>query len=249
VQALRRFHVVDPDTLDAAGRRALDARFLDPSAVLSVPIDPTHATPSAKVHPLYADALRETEHTTHLSVVDADGMVVTLTTTLSASFGSKVMVPATGALLGNAVASFSTSGDNLPVAGRRTTSSMAPTLLLAGDRPVLVLGTPGGDTIPSTLALLVTRLVDQHLALDAAVDAPRIHQSFVPDLLRYEAQRELAKPILSELAAEGHHLMRSWASQGDASVILLDDPGGPAGYADPRDGAGLALAAAPSANP
>jgi gamma-glutamyltranspeptidase/glutathione hydrolase len=243
-QALRRFYVVDPDALDEAGRHALNARFLDPAELLAVPIDPAHATPSERVHPLYADALRELEHTTHVSVIDADGMVVSLTTTLSASFGAKVMVPASGVLLGNAVASFSSMGDNQPVAGRRTTSSMAPTLVLENGAPRLVLGTPGGDTIPSTLALLVTRLVDFHDPLDAAVDAPRIHHGFVPDYVRFEAARPLPAALRAGLEAKGHKFFRSFLAQGDASVILAGEPDGTAfGYADPREGPGLALAA------
>jgi gamma-glutamyltranspeptidase/glutathione hydrolase len=247
-QALRRFHVVDPDALDEPGRRAMHARFLDPAALLAVPVDPAHATPSSKVHPLYAEALRELEHTTHLSVVDADGLVVALTTTLSASFGAKLMVPGAGVLLGNAVGSFSSSGDNQPAPGRRTTSSMAPTLVLANEEPRLVLGTPGGDTIPSTLSLLVTRLLDQQRPLDAAVDAPRLHHGFVPDGVRYEAARPPAAALLGELEARGHRLLPSWASQGDASVVAISR-GVPYGYADPREGPGLALAAHLSPTP
>ncbi len=248
-QALRRFSVVDPDALEPAARDALVARFLDPEALAAVPIDPEHATPSERIHPLYADALRELEHTTHVSAVDADGMVVSLTTTLSASFGAKVMVPATGVLLGNAVASFSSMGDNLPLPGRRTTSSMAPTLVLREGRPLFVLGTPGGDTIPSTLGLLVMRLVDERMPLDDAVDAPRVHHGFVPDAVRYEAARPLPKDVLDALKAKGHRLNRSRAAQGDASVIALTTgPLNEAGYADPREGPGLALAAkAPAA--
>jgi len=241
-QALRRFQVVDPDSQTEAQRRALLARFLDPAELLAVPVDPLHATPSASVHPLYADALRELEHTTHLSVVDATGMVVSLTTTLSASFGAKIMVPETGVLLGNAVGSFSSSGDNQPVAGRRTTSSMAPTLLLDHGAVVAVLGTPGGDTIPSTLALLVTRLAAHGMALDEAVDAPRLHHGFVPDRVRYEAARSPAKALLAELEQKGHKLHRSFASQGDVSALVLSGEKA-FGYADPREGPGLALAA------
>jgi gamma-glutamyltranspeptidase/glutathione hydrolase len=245
-QALRRFHVVDPDALDETGRRALIARFLDPESLCAVPVDPARATPSERVHPLYADALRELEHTTHLSVVDASGMVVSLTTTLSASFGAKIMVPATGVLLGNAVASFSSMGDNQPVPGRRTTSSMAPTLVLEHGRARLVLGTPGGDTIPSTLSLLVTRLVDFHEPLDAAVDAPRVHHGFVPDAVRYEAARPLPSLVRAALEAKGHKLFRSFLAQGDASVIAVGEGAeGAFGYADPREGPGLALAAKP----
>ncbi|HEV8549390.1 MAG TPA: gamma-glutamyltransferase, partial [Polyangiaceae bacterium] len=241
-QALRRFHVIDPDAQSEAERHVLAARFLDPAELLAVPVDPAHATPSSKVHPLYGDALRELEHTTHLSAVDAGGMVVSLTITLSASFGAKIMVPELGVLLGNAVGSFSSSGDNQPVPGRRTTSSMAPTLVLEHGAVLYVLGTPGGDTIPSTLGLLLERLLVHALPLDQAVDAPRIHHGFVPDQVRYEAARPLPKPLLEELTKKGHALYRARSSQGDVSAIALS--GGEAfGYADPREGPGLALAA------
>jgi len=241
-QAERRLSIIDPDALSPEARDTHLALLLDPTKLLRVPVDPAHATPSARVHPLYDDALRETEHTTHLSVVDAEGMVVSLTTTLSASFGARRMAAGTGVLLGNAVASFSSIGENQPVPGRRTTSSMAPTLVLLGGKPVLVLGTPGGDTIPSTLALLVRRLIDRKQPLDAAVDAPRMHHGFVPDSVRYESARPPPLAVLDGLKALGHHLSPSGAAQGDANCILID--GGTAyGYADRRESGGLALAA------
>jgi gamma-glutamyltranspeptidase/glutathione hydrolase len=239
-QAVRRLSLLDPDALTEEDRRRREALLLDPDTLLAVPVDTARATPSASVHPLYREALRETEHTTHLSTADATGMVVSLTTTLSAPFGAKLMAPGTGVLLGNAVASFGSTGDNQPVPGRRTTSSMAPTLVLKGDAPLFVLGTPGGDTIPSTLTLLVRRLVDRGMPLDEAIDAPRYHHGFVPDSLRTEAARPLRKPRDAELAKLGHHLAPSWATQGDANCLLLQD-GVTYGYADPRDGEGLSL--------
>jgi gamma-glutamyltranspeptidase/glutathione hydrolase len=241
-QAVRRLSLLDPDALTEDERRKREHLLLDPATLLGVPLDPARSTPAASIHPLYRGALRETEHTTHLSTADASGMVVALTTTLSASFGAKVMAPGTGVLLGNAVASFGSVGDNQPAAGRRTTSSMAPTLVLSGDSPVLVLGTPGGDTIPSTLTLLVRRLVDRGRPLDEAIDAPRFHHGFVPDSVRTEAARPLSKPVEAELRALGHRLAPSWAAQGDANCLLLQG-GVTFGYADPRDGDGLSLAA------
>jgi gamma-glutamyltranspeptidase/glutathione hydrolase len=240
-QALRRLTVVSPDGVPPELQRSKVARFIDPSLLLAVPFDPAHATPSAKIDPLYPEALREAEHTTHLSVVDGDGMIVSLTTTLSASFGARVVAPGTGVLLNNAVASFSSTGENQPVAGRRTTSSMAPTLVLSSQKPVLVLGTPGGDTIPSTIASLVRNLVDRGMTLDDAIDAPRLHHGFVPDEVRYETKHLPPKEILAGLAKLGHRLRPSPVVQGDANCILLQD-GRAFGYADPREPSGSALA-------
>jgi len=240
-QALRRLTITDPGPGDTDEERSSVARFLDPQVLLEVPFDPNHATPSSKIHPLYPAALRETEHTTHLSVVDADGMIVSLTTTISASFGARIVAPGTGVVLNNAVASFSTVGDNQPVAGRRTTSSMAPTLVLAGGKPVAVLGTPGGDTIPSTIAALVLNLVDRGMTLDLATDAPRLHHGFVPHDVRYETARPPPPAILAGLKKLGHRIRPSPPVQGDANCLLIDDARA-YGYADPREPGGRAIA-------
>lgn len=240
-QALRRLTVVDPGAGNDDTERARLARFIDPTLLLAVPFDKSHATPSEKIHPLYPSALRETEHTTHLSVADADGMVVALTTTLSASFGARVVAPGAGIVLNNAVASFSSVGDNQPAAGRRTTSSMAPTLVLASGEPALVLGTPGGDTIPSTIASLIRNLIDRGMTLDQAVDAPRLHHGFVPDDVRYETKHPPPKELLTGLSKLGHSLRPSSIDQGDANCILVQD-GRAFGYADPREPGGRALA-------
>jgi gamma-glutamyltranspeptidase/glutathione hydrolase len=243
-QAFRRFAVVDPDAIGDAEREARIARFLDPARLFQTPIAAERATPSAAVHPLYAAALREAEHTTHLSVSDREGRVVSLTTTLSASFGAKMLVSGSGFILNNAVASFSSMGDNQPVASRRTTSSMAPTLVLRSGKPVLVLGTPGGDTIPSTLALLVRRLIDARMPLDEATDAPRLHHGFVPDRVRTEpdAEHALPAPLKSELGKLGHKLFVARFPQGDANCIAILDRHAFA-YSDPREPGGLAAAA------
>jgi gamma-glutamyltranspeptidase/glutathione hydrolase len=168
-------------------------------------------------------------------------MVVSLTTTLSASFGAKVTAPGTGILLNNSVASFSRTGPNQPAPGRRTTSSMAPTLVLDAGRVVLVLGTPGGDTIPSTIAQVLRHVVDHGLPLDEAVAAPRVHQSFFPDRARFERGHPLPASLLTELRALGHRFESSHLAMGDSNDLLLEEDRA-YGVADPRGG-GLARAA------
>ncbi|HEY3255426.1 MAG TPA: gamma-glutamyltransferase [Polyangiaceae bacterium] len=244
-QVERRFGVIDPDALSTSEAAQKRARWLDPNAWLGPsPIDPEHATPSASLRPPPGDSPIESEHTTHFSVVDAEGMVVSCTTTLSASYGAKLVLPSTGVVLNNSVASFASSGDNQPVGGRRTVSSMAPTLVLDGDEPVLALGTPGGDTIPSTIVQVLRHLVDHGESLSAAVDAPRIHHGFLPDLLRYERRNAPPADALRELTRRGHKLKPAGASIGDANEILIQGKLAWA-YADPRE-LGLALAAQPA---
>ncbi len=241
-QAERRFSVIDPDALSPEENAQKRARFLDPRTWLDkAPIDPEHATPSEKVHPLFADALREFEHTTHLSVVDASGMVVSLTTTLSGSYGAKIVAPGTGVVLNNSVASFASSGDNQAVGGRRTVSSMAPTLVLHDGEPILVLGTPGGDTIPSTIVQILRHVIDHGESLTKAVDAPRLHHGFVPDEVRYEPRNAPPAAVLAELAKRGHKLKKGRSAIGDANEILLVH-GIAYAYADARE-LGTALAA------
>jgi gamma-glutamyltranspeptidase / glutathione hydrolase len=249
-QAERRFGVADPDALSPADFQASLLRFVSPQALLErAPIDPARATPSARLAPFFPGAAGESEQTTHLSAVDEAGMVVSLTTTLSASFGAKITAPGSGIVLNNSVASFSRSGANQPAPGRRTTSSMAPSLLLDAGQVVLVLGTPGGDTIPSTIAQVLRNVVDHGMPLDLAVAAPRVHQGFLPDRARFETRRPLAAPLVAALKALGHDISGSHIAMGDSNDILLDDEQA-YGVADPRGG-GLAAAAtgAPNVTP
>jgi len=246
--AARRFGVVDPDSLTPAQRKERRDRWLDAKGLLArLPIDREHATPSAEVSPMYAAALKEIEaaHTTHFSVVDAQGMVVSCTTTLSAGFGAKIMAPGTGVVLNNSVASFSTAGDNLPTPGRRTLSSMAPALVLREGSPVLVLGSPGGDTIPSTVVQVLRNVVDYGMTIDEAVDAPRIHGSFAPDQVRDEHARPIPSSVKHALEKMGHHFSKKRIPIGDANNILVVD-GVAYGYADRREGG---LAAGPDKAP
>ena len=245
--AERRLAVTDPDRLTPAEQDRWRARWVDPLSLLSQEprVDRQHATPSSAIEGRYARGARESEDTTHFAVVDRDQNLVSCTTTLSAGFGAKIMAPGTGIVLNNSVAAFGTAGANLPEPGRRPTSSMAPTLVLARGRPVLVLGSPGGDTIPSTIVQVLRNLVDRGLSIDAAVEAPRIHHGFIPDEFRYEKQRPIAASVIAALEAMGHHVSRRRIPIGDANTILISD-GVAWAYADTREG-GLALAAGATA--
>lgn len=244
--AERRFHVIDPDALTLAEAERRRARWLNPRVLSGAhPIDPNRATSSSQIHPLFSEAT-ESEHTTHFSVVDRDGMAVSCTITLSAGFGAKLMSSSTGLVLNNSVASFSTEGENLPVGGRRTTSSMAPSVIYFGDRLGLVLGSPGGDTIPNTVVQVLRNVVDYGMTIDKAVVAPRIHHGFIPDAIRYERGRAIPMATRRALQKLGHRFSKNTTPIGDANNILI--AGEVAfGIADPREG-GLALAAKPPAS-
>jgi gamma-glutamyltranspeptidase/glutathione hydrolase len=238
-QADRLFGVVDPDTLPQTQHELRLAQWLAPDRWQKLsPIDPERATKNDEVTN-QATAWHESDQTTHLAVVDSTGMAVSLTTTLSSGFGSKVVTDS-GIVLNNSLGSFSGMGVNQPGPHLRTTSSMAPTLVDDAHGLRLVLGTPGGDSIPSTLLQLINLLVDYGVPLDAAIDAPRLHQSVhPPGNARSEYRRPIAGSLRVALERMGHHFTTPTAYMGHANCIVLAE-GVSYGYVDPREG-GLAL--------
>jgi gamma-glutamyltranspeptidase/glutathione hydrolase len=249
----RRSVGADPDQVDRAVVAPLLARLLDPGyhASRQPPIDPARATPSSKIVPIapLPPGAAESPETTHYSVVDAQGNVVACTTTLSAAFGAWVMVPETGVILSNAMGAFSPRGANVLAPGKRMASSMTPALLVQGGRTVAVLGSPGGDTIPGTVAQLVRNLVDDHLTLDQAIEAGRIHHQYLPDVVRLEKKRLPPAEVRAALARLGHRLEPSPLPLGDANCVLVDPVTSVAyGFADTRKG-GLALGPSSAAPP
>jgi gamma-glutamyltranspeptidase/glutathione hydrolase len=159
----------------------------------------------------------ESTETTHLSVVDAERNAVALTTTLEDDYGSKIVVPGAGFLLNNEMGDFNagpgltdTSGlvgtePNLAGPGKRMLSSMTPTIVVKGGRPHLVVGSPGGRTIPSTVLQVLLNVVDFGMNVQEAVDAPRFNHQWLPDAIKYE-RHGLSADTLEALAAKGHKL-------------------------------------------
>ncbi|MGE3671241.1 MAG: gamma-glutamyltransferase, partial [Polyangiaceae bacterium] len=238
----RRFDVVDPDTSERDPVKVRE-RWLDPMHWLTPhPIDPTKATPAADLHPLYTKAAQELEHTTHFSVADRDGMVVSCTTTLSAGFGAKYVVPGTGIVMNNSAGAFGSVGESTLKGGRRMTSSMTPTLVLRDGKPVLVLGSPGGDTIPNTVFQVLRNVVDYRLPLSVAVERGRLHHGFLPVVVRYERRKPPAPGVLDGLKALGHSISKKTIPIGDANNLMIID-GEYFGVSDSREGG---LAAAPT---
>jgi len=238
-QVDRLYSVVDPDTLSGDKNAQKLAQWLTPDRwAKRAPINPYKASRNDEVTK-ESSAAHESDQTTHFAVVDATGMAVSLTTTLSSGFGSKI-ITRTGIVLNNSLASFSGIGENRPAPYKRTVSSMAPTLIEDNSGLKLVLGTPGGDTIPSTLLQIINLIVDYGQSLDDAVDAPRIHQSILRRAnARYESRRPLPNAWRVELSRMGHHFVTPTSVMGHANSIAIVD-GKPYGYVDPREG-GLAL--------
>ncbi|HTV23328.1 MAG TPA: gamma-glutamyltransferase [Polyangiaceae bacterium] len=244
-QARRRYELIDPDSDPTGMAPAALAARLTPEALLALspPIELGRASTAAEVYIPERGLTAELPHTTHLSVVDAQGNAVSCTVTLSSSFGARYVVPGSGVVMNNSLGAFGGAGRNLPKPGRRMLSSMSPTLVLKGTgdgrEVAAVLGSPGGDTIPSTVAQVLRHLVNHHMSVDQAVEAPRLHHGFTPDEVRVESSRPFDAAVLAELEARGHRIVASSTPMGDANNIVVVDAVA-YGRADSREG-GLAL--------
>lgn len=146
-----------------------------------------------------AGQIKESEETTHLSVMDEAGNMVAVTTTLNNGYGSRTVVGGAGFLLNNEMDDFSVKpgvpnmygalgGEaNAIVPGKRMLSSMTPTLLLRKNKPYVVVGTPGGTTIPTSVYQAIVNLVDFNMNADDAINKPKFHHQWLPDEVMVEA--------------------------------------------------------------
>jgi gamma-glutamyltranspeptidase/glutathione hydrolase len=200
---------------------------------LAAGIDPLKATPSKEL----ADDIQlasEGPQTTHLSVVDREGTAVSLTYTLESGYGSRVVVPGAGFLLNDEMNDFAwlpgvtdSTGRigteaNQIVPGKRMLSSMCPTVLLRDERPVFVTGSPGGRTIINTVLCVLMNTIDFDMDAQTAVDAPRLHHQWLPDVIKIEAGLASRYPqAIEQLRRMGHAVAES-DQQGDAHSIALD---------------------------
>ena len=155
--------------------------------------------------------------TTHYSVVDAAGNAVAVTYTLNGSFGSGVTAVGTGVLLNNEMDDFSskpgapnnagllTSEQNAIAPGKRPLSSMTPTIVARGGKLFLVVGSPGGPTIISTVLQVIINVIDFQMNIQQAVDFPRFHHQWIPDKLRLERHGH-SQDTVERLRGRGHSL-------------------------------------------
>ncbi|HET7206456.1 MAG TPA: gamma-glutamyltransferase [Terriglobales bacterium] len=174
---------------------------------------------------------RESQNTTHYSVVDAQGNAVAVTTTLNDEFGSRVTAEGLGFLLNDEMDDFSSKPGapnlygliqgpaNAIGPGKRPLSAMTPTIVLKDGKLFLVLGSPGGPTIITTVANIVTGVVDYGLDIQQAVNAPRFHNQWEPDDILLEDR--ISPDTVHLLQSKGHKIeaRHSW---GDGECIQVD---------------------------
>ncbi len=194
---------------------------------------------------------RESEQTTHYSVVDRWGNCVSVTTTLNGGFGSFVAVDGAGFLLNNEMDDFSAKPGvpnmfgalgniaNEIQPGKRMLSSMTPTIIAKDGKPFMVIGTPGGTTIITTVMQVLCNVIDFQMNIQEAIDAPRIHHQWSPDQTYFE-RRGLSADTIEKLRAMGHEMIERRGTSGLAEGILFDSRTGMLHGATDSRGYGLA---------
>ena len=174
----------------------------------------------------------ESEETTHYSVIDKDGNSVSVTTTINSGYGSGITVTGAGFILNNEMDDFSSKPGvpnmfgligneaNAIEAYKRPLSSMTPTIVLKNNKPFLILGTPGGSTIITTVFQNILNVVTHNMNIKEAVDAPRFHSQWLPDQIDYE-KNSLSKKTANQLERLGHKTEKR-GYIGEANGIMID---------------------------
>jgi gamma-glutamyltranspeptidase/glutathione hydrolase len=206
-----------------------------------------HATPSTRIKP--GDPLPfESNETTHYSVMDGDGNVVSNTYTLNFSYGTGIVAAGTGILLNNEMDDFSAKpgvpnaygligGEaNAIEPGKRPLSSMSPTIVFKDGKPHFATGSPGGSRIITTTLQIIMNVVDHGMNIAAATAASRIHHQWLPDELRVELG--ISPDTLDLLSARGHRIKIGNAMGSTQTVMRVEQ--GFFGAADPRRAGALA---------
>jgi len=245
-EVMRRFfadrsqYLGDSDFVKVPVKGLLDPAYLRERRAS---IDRDHATPSDRINP-GKPAVREGTETTHYSIVDASGNAVAVTYTLNNGFGSGVTVPGLGFLLNDEMDDF-TSKPNSPnlfgliqgeanaiEPGKRPLSAMTPTIVVRDGKPFMVLGAPGGPRITTAVLQVLLNVIDFHMNIQDAVDAPRFHHQWKPDKLYLEPG--ISPDTVALLENMGHQVDNSLGVVLARINAILSDGGWLQGAADTR---------------
>ena len=240
----RNDYLGDPDFVTMPLKQMADPAF---AAAWRKTIDPLKPTSSKELvrpagflpPPPSVAPKHESTETTHFSVIDKDGNAVSSTYTLNALFGSGVTVPGLGFLLNDEMDDFASKTGvpnmmgliqgpaNAIAPGKRPLSSMTPTIVLKDGKVLLVLGSPGGSTIITTVANDIVSILDNGLNVQQAADAPRFHMQYLPD--RIDIEKKFPIPVAEDLKKMGYTVNRAgdfdeknpgvW---GDSEMIYVD---------------------------
>ena len=239
----RAEHLGDPDFYKVPMKQLVSPAYV---AQRMADYDSTKASVSTNVKP---GMIPESMETTHLSVIDANGNAVSVTTTLNGGYGCKTVVAGAGFLLNNEMDDFSVQpgvpnmygavggAANAIAPGKRMLSSMTPTIVLKNNKPFMVVGTPGGTTIITSVLQSIINVIDFGLSAEDAVYKPKFHHQWQPDEIMVE--KDFPKPIRSQLEAMGYKI-REVEAIGRTELILVKPNGKLDAIADKRGDDGVA---------
>ncbi len=241
----RSQHLGDPDFWPVPVAGLISKAYAES---LRATIDPARARPAAEI--AAGDPMPyESPETTHYSVMDRWGNVVSNTYTINFGYGSGIVAAGTGILLNNEMDDFSAKpgvpnaygllgGDANSVApAKRPLSSMTPTILFKDGKPLLATGSPGGSRIITTTLQIILNVVDHRMNIAAATAAPRVHHQWLPDELRVEAG--LSPDTIALLESKGHKVVVKNVMGSTQSILRADE--GFYGASDPRRQGALTL--------
>ena len=198
------------------------------------------ATPSSEVGKIIAQPKESTE-TTHISIVDKDGNAVAVTTTLNGLYGSKVVVSGAGFFLNNEMDDFSVKpgvpnmfgaigGEaNSIKPGKRMLSSMTPTIVMRNSKPFIIVGTPGGTTIPTSVYQSIVNVIDFKMNPSMAVNAPKFHHQWLPEIV--EVTTDFPETTIIDLEKKNYKIERI-SGIGRTEMIVIDENGNVTAVAD-----------------
>jgi gamma-glutamyltranspeptidase/glutathione hydrolase len=225
----RSEHLGDPDYYDVPQEWLTSKAY---GEQLAATIDMTKARDSTDVSP-GVEPTYESEDTTHFSIIDRDGNVVSNTYTLNFSFGSGIAVPGGGFLMNNEMDDFAAKpgvmnafgmlgGDaNAIDAGKRPLSSMTPTIVFAGGEPWFATGSPGGSRIITVVLQMIVNIIDHGMNIAEAANAPRMHHQWYPDVLFLEPG--FSPDTVRLLKERGHDVQYSRSSSGSTQTVAFKD--------------------------
>lgn len=221
----RAEYMGDPDYFQVPDSLLLNKTYLKSRMA---DFDPTKATPSTMVK---AGQLYEHKETTHICVADKEGNLVSITTTLNGNFGSRVVVKGAGFLLNDEMDDFSAKPGvpnmfgavggiaNAIEPGKRMLSSMCPTLVLKNNAPYMVVGTPGGTTIPTSVFQTIVDIIDYGKTPKEATAAPKFHHQWLPDTIMME---DGFAPGVTDSLKQMGYAIKTVNGIGRTEIILFD---------------------------
>ena len=246
----RTYHLGDADFYPVPEERLTSKQYAK-TVFKRIESAKDRAVPSAEIKSLDVAQVHESTETTHYSVYDSFGNAVSVTTTINSSFGSGIVVEGAGFLLNNEMDDFSGKPGVMNQFGllgteansiqpeKRMLSSMTPTIILQNGKPYIIVGSPGGSVIITTVLQVILNCIDFDMNIREAIEAPRIHHQWMPDSLYYESGA-LTEYVKTELTQMGYALVNDGSDLrilGIAEGILIDQKNKVIyGASDPRGG-------------